>query len=151
MSKTNTGLQPQTGRKEAAKVKPLWILRDAAGKIIKAAEPESVAYEPIINEEGQTEREWRSDLARREREEMFIGMTEFVEDGLGFVVSGGLQVVVFVVKIPWWILCALCQPPKRRFGDTYDNPPVVSRPKVNVNVEVNGRADVNVNVKINVK
>ncbi len=146
MTQSNTKIQPQTGRNYPANGE--WVLRDKGGNVIKSAEPEVVEYEPIINAEGQTQKEWRRDLSRREREELFGGLAEFATNGVGYILFGVVQIVVAIVKLPVLLAVKLSEHEEQSFRQPRQQH-VREKPTVNVNVEVNGHADVNVNVKVN--
>lgn len=142
-----TGFDPQTGRNYPANYE--WVLTNQEGSIVKTGqEVEEIQAEPIVNAEGQTHSEWKRDLSRREWEEAVGGLAEFATDGLGFVLLGAVQVVIFVVKLPWLLAVKLSEH-EERYSSSGRHHVVNDRPKVNVNVEVNGQADVNVNVKVN--
>lgn len=149
MSKRNTSLITQNGRTEAANSE--WVLLDRpGGEVIKRSEEQEIKYEPIFNADGQTFKEWRSDLRRRQMEETFGGLSEFATNGLGFILLGLLKAVVVIVTIPWHLLSASCQSRPSSYQPGFA-PTSAPRSNVNVDVEVNGLADVNVSVKVNNK
>lgn len=136
-----------------------WVLLDTEKREIAKSEPfiEDVHYEPIINEEGQTEAEWKRELAQRESEEFWAEVPAFLGNGVvslvGFCLQGGVTIVVFFFQVVFYLVASLgdsmSRPPRG-----YDVPrhrPVKRKPTVNVetNVYVTGDADVKTNIHIN--
>jgi len=166
--------QPQKSRKRAAENTAEWVLLDANKTEIARSQPviEDVIYEPVINDDGQTEQEWRRDLRRREMEEVFGQTMLTIGAGLSMAASVGVKysligvgytvkysviaiyhVVVFTVKM----IGALAVMLWNAIPDTPDhdwdwNEPVKSKPRVDVetNIFVSGDADVNVKTNIHV-